>query len=275
MNRPRPGTKPARRPRGATPSRPAPAERARASALFEALAKAYPDAHCELEFSSPHELLIATILSAQATDVSVNKATPALFRRFPTPADYARATPQEIEPFIRTIGLFRSKARAVHESMRSVVENFGGRVPRTIDELLTLRGVARKTANVVLSNAFHTHEGVVVDTHVQRLSVRFGLCRPEDTVGAIERRLMALFPREHWGQLSHLLIFHGRRACKARGVACPPHEICARFGDCCELRISAPTKRSTRSSPAAKAARARPRKASGARRGANGSEFQA
>lgn len=213
-----------------------PAERARARRLLAAFEEHYPDAVCELDFSSPHELLVATILSAQATDVSVNKATPALFRAFPTPRHYAEAGPEKIEPYIRTIGLYRNKAKAIHASMRTIVEDFGGEVPRTMEALLTLRGVARKTANVVLSNAFGIHRGVVVDTHVARLAVRLCLVERGATVQQIERRLMALFPRERWGDLSHMIIWHGRRACKARGRACADHPICARYGRCCELR---------------------------------------
>lgn len=226
------------------------AQRARAARLWEALSAAYPDAHCELDFRSPHELLVATILSAQATDIGVNKATPALFARFPTPADYAAATPAEIEPYIKTIGLYRNKARAVHEAMRQIVERHGGEVPRTMSELLELRGVARKTAGVVLGNCFGIQMGVVVDTHVERLSVRLGLAPRGSTVQTIERRLMALFPRETWCDLSHRLIFHGRRACKARGVECGSHAVCAEFG-CgrggqCELRVSATGPKSER-----------------------------
>ncbi|MFM7261937.1 MAG: endonuclease III domain-containing protein, partial [bacterium] len=152
-----------------------PAQKARALELLGALKERFPNAHCELDWTKPHELLIATILSAQCTDVAVNKATPGLFRAFPTPADYARATPADIEPHIRSIGLFRSKAKAVHETCRLLVERFGGEVPRTMEELLLLRGVARKTANVVLSNCFGLNLGVVVDTHVDRLSHRLGL----------------------------------------------------------------------------------------------------
>lgn len=211
------------------------AERGRARRLLAALDQAYPDAHCELVHSSPHELLIATILSAQTTDVNVNKATPALFARFPRPADYAAATPAEIEPYIRSLGFFRNKARAIHESMQAIVEQHGGEVPRTMEELLALRGVARKTANVVLGNAFGINEGVVVDTHVERLSKRLGLASPRDSVAAIEKKLMGLFPRERWCDLSHLLIFHGRRACKARGAACD-HPVCREFGIACENR---------------------------------------
>ncbi len=219
-------------------------ERERMAALIAELDRAYPDAHCELNFTSAHELLVATILSAQATDVSVNKATPALFARFPTPRSYAEATPAETEPYIKTIGLFRNKAKAIHAAMTMIVEEFGGEVPRTMGELLRLRGVARKTGNVVMSNAFHTHVGVVVDTHVERLAKRFGLAGASDNVAAIEKRLMALTPRERWGDVSHLLIFHGRRVCKARGMAgrggggCGEHPICAQFGVRCELRTN-------------------------------------
>jgi endonuclease-3 len=214
-----------------------PAEKRRASALLAALKAAYPDAHCELTHSSPHELLVATILSAQTTDVGVNKATPALFARFPTPADYAKSSPEEIEPYVRTLGFFRNKAKSVFQSMWEIHAKHHGQVPRTMDELLSLRGVARKTANVVLGNAFGINVGVVVDTHVERLGKRMGLAPPTANIAQIEKRLMALFPRESWCELSHLLIFHGRRACKARGATCSQHPICAKFGTCCELRV--------------------------------------
>lgn len=204
-------------------------QRDRASEIYTALLERYPDAHCELNFTSPHELLVATILSAQATDVGVNKATPALFKAFPAPAHYARAEPSDIEPYIRTIGLYRNKAKAIVAAMRAVASEFGGEVPRTMDELLSLRGVARKTANVVLGNAYGINMGVVVDTHVERLAKRFGLAPASATVQAVERRLMALFPRDRWAMLSHLLIFHGRRACKARGGSCATDPICRRF----------------------------------------------
>lgn len=201
---------------------------ARAEALLEALAQRYPGAHCELTFKSPHELLVATILSAQATDVGVNKATPALFAAFPTPEAYARSTPAAIEPMVRSLGFFRMKARAVHESMTRVAREFGGSVPRTMDELLTLRGVARKTANVVLGNAYGIQVGVVVDTHVMRLSKRFGLTRHDDPV-RVERDLMALLPRPFWTFASHLFIWHGRRVCKARGGTCATDAICRAY----------------------------------------------
>lgn len=231
-----------------------PAQRARAAELLAALKERYPDAHCELDWTKPHELLIATILSAQCTDVAVNRATPGLFRAFPTVADLARATPGEIEPHIRSIGLFRSKARAVHETARRLVEAYGGEVPRTMEELLTLRGVARKTANVVLGNCFDINEGVVVDTHVGRLAQRMGLSRGR-TPQAVERDLMALFPREDWCLLSHLLIFHGRRACKARGGLCADDAICRRF--CSDGRRAAKTEQPGEPARTTRAARSK------------------
>ncbi len=236
--------------------------RERAVRLKSLLEHHYPTAHCELNYANPHELVIATILSAQATDVGVNKATPGLFARFKTPADYAASTPEEIEPYIRTIGLFRNKAKAIHAAMSEVVNRFGGEVPRTMEELLTLRGVARKTANVVLGNAFGINVGFVVDTHVERLAVRLGLVPRGTTVQMIERELMSLFPRDSWCDMSHMMIFHGRRTCKARvpggcagscstamvsgatGTAAAegPETICREFGDRCELRVSAKKK---------------------------------
>jgi endonuclease III len=213
-------------------------QRERAVRLLAALRAHYPDAHCELHHTSAHELLVATILSAQTTDVAVNKVTPALFKAFPTPAAFAAASPEEIEPYIRTIGLFRNKSKAVHAAMTALVERFGGEVPRTMDELLTLRGVARKTANVVLGNAFGIQDGVVVDTHVERLSKRLGLAPRDANVARVERYLMELFPQESWCDLSHMIIFHGRRACAARppGGCCRDHEICREFGERCELK---------------------------------------
>lgn len=216
---------------------------ARALELADALREHYPDAHCELNYTSPHELLVATILSAQATDVSVNKVTPNLFARFPTPQAFAASSPEAIEPYIRSIGLFRNKAKSIHAAMVAIVESFGGQVPRTMQELLTLRGVARKTANVVLGNAFNAGPesgvGFVVDTHIDRLSKRFALVPLDANVQQIERRLMDLFPPDRWCELSHQIIWHGRRACKARGGSCNAHPICQKFGTHCELRISA------------------------------------
>lgn len=211
-------------------------QKARAERLLAMLDKYWAHAKCELDFKTPHELLVATILSAQATDVSVNKATPALFKAFPTPADYAASTPAEIEPYIKSIGLYRNKAKSVHAAMTSVVRDFGGIVPRTMDELLTLRGVARKTANVVLGNAYGINDGIPVDTHVTRLSGRFGLAPKGATAVKIEQILMAMFPRDRWCDLSHMLIWHGRYQCKARGATCDQHEICTEFGSECECR---------------------------------------
>lgn len=203
-------------------------EKARAKRILDDLLKHYPDAHCELDYSNPHELLVATILSAQATDVSVNKATPELFKAFPDPASYADSTPEKLENYIKTIGLFRNKAKSIHASMTSIIDDFGGSVPDTMKDLITLRGVARKTANVVLGNAYNINVGVVVDTHVMRLSDRFGLSTHKDGK-KIEKDLMALFPRPHWTMLSHMLIFHGRRACKARGALCAEHPLCRKY----------------------------------------------
>jgi len=238
--------------------RKSPAQLGRARELLAMLRERYPDAHCELTWSQPHELLVATILSAQSTDVGVNRATPSLFRAFPTPAHYARAGEDAIAAHIRSINFWRMKARAVAESMSALVDRHGGEVPQSMDALLALRGVARKTANVVLGNAFGTNVGVVVDTHVGRLSRRLGLSRHDDPA-RVERDLMALFPQEAWCELSHLLIFHGRRVCKARGGTCSDDAICQHF--CSEAR--------PRSERRAKAATAEARAASPRRRPAS------
>ena len=200
----------------------------RAARLYSALQEAYPDAHCELNYDTPHQLLIATILSAQSTDVGVNKATPELFKAFPEPADYAAVSPEDIEPYINSIGLFRNKAKSVQCAMERIRDAYDGEVPSTMEDLLSLRGVARKTANVVLGNAFGINMGVVVDTHVTRLSHRLGLSEGSTPL-AIEKDLMALFPRPKWTMLSHLLIFHGRRACTARNSSCETNPLCRRF----------------------------------------------
>ncbi|MCH8270193.1 MAG: endonuclease III [Planctomycetes bacterium] len=209
-------------------------EKRRARRLLAALEQHYPDAACALTYTSPHELLIATILSAQCTDVAVNKATPALFERFPHPTDYAASSPPQIEPYVHSLGFFRNKSKAIHSAMTNIVERFEGRVPRTMDELLSLQGVARKTANVVLGNAFAVNVGFVVDTHIQRLSRRLCLIDDGQSVQMIERKLMALFPRTRWTALSHMLIHHGRNACSARAKHCADHPICKGFGRCCE-----------------------------------------
>ncbi|QQS09144.1 MAG: endonuclease III [Phycisphaerales bacterium] len=230
------------------PIKATPRQRERAARLLAALREAYPDARCELDYRTPHELLIATILSAQATDVSVNKATPALFKNYPTIQHLADATPEEIEPFIKAIGLYRNKAKSIHLAARAIVDQFAGQVPRTMPELLTFRGVARKTANVVLGNAFHINVGFVVDTHVQRLATRFALVKPATPIPIIERTLMGLFPQKSWCDASHYFIFHGRRVCTARGTGCADHAICKEFGTACDrrvasLRVSAPKTR--------------------------------
>lgn len=211
-----------------------PESKKRALALMQALEESYPHAHCELHHESHFQLLIAVILSAQTTDVAVNKVTPALFAQFPNANALAAATPEDVQPFIRTIGLFRNKAKNIVACARQIVELHAGEVPRTMPELLALPGVARKTANVVMGECFGMPEGVVVDTHVARLSVRLGLAEKGSNPAHIERRLMALLPRELWAIASHRLIFHGRRACAARGSACASHPVCQKFGVRCD-----------------------------------------
>jgi endonuclease-3 len=199
---------------------PVPPLQERARALCAALPKLYPDAHCELSFRSPLELLIATILSAQCTDALVNRVTPDLFRKYRSAAAYAKASPAELENDLRRIGLYRAKAKNIRAAAQMLVERHGGEVPRTMDELVALPGVGRKTANVVLGNAFGINVGVVVDTHVARLSQRLGLTRQTDPK-KIEPVLMKLVPQKDWTLFSHWLIFHGRRICKALRPACP------------------------------------------------------
>lgn len=190
-----------------------------ATVVLERLQATYPDAHCELDHRNAFELLSATILSAQCTDVRVNMVTPALFARFPNPEALANAPLEEVEEIVRTTGFFRAKAKSLVGMAKALVRDHAGDVPRGIAELVPLPGVGRKTANVILGNAFGINEGIVVDTHVQRLARRLGLTREPDPVG-IERELMPLFPRDAWAQLSHLLIWHGRRTCFARKPAC-------------------------------------------------------
>ncbi|CAN5604659.1 endonuclease III [soil metagenome] len=183
------------------------------------LKSAYPDARTALDWKNPLELLVATILSAQTTDVRVNAVTPNLFARYPTAADYAGADPTELEEDIRPTGFFRNKAKSLRGMARALVEDHGGEVPRTMDDLVALPGVGRKTANVVLGNAFSIDEGVVVDTHVRRLSNRLGFTTRKDPE-KIERDLMETVPKGDWTVFSHLLILHGRSVCKARKPAC-------------------------------------------------------
>jgi endonuclease-3 len=192
---------------------------ARLPELLRLLHAAYPDIRCELNFTNALELLVATILSAQCTDERVNLVTPALFARFPTAHALAEADPQELEELVRSTGFYRNKAKNIQNAARRLVEVYDGEVPADMAELLTLAGVARKTANVVLGNAFAIADGIAVDTHVKRLSARLDLT-PESTPEKIERDLMALAPQSEWIDLSHLLIFHGRRVCHARKPNC-------------------------------------------------------
>ena len=187
--------------------------------IIRRLRKEYPDAHCELDFKSPYQLLVATILSAQCTDKRVNMVTPKLFATYATPKAMAEAPPEKVEEIIKTTGFFRAKTRSLQGMSEALVDRHGGDVPDTMDELTALRGVGRKTANVVLGNAFEKSEGIVVDTHVGRVSVRLGLTNETDPV-KVEEKLMALVPRRDWTIFSHLLIFHGRRVCVARLPKC-------------------------------------------------------
>lgn len=196
----------------------------RAREIARALREAYPDAHCELNYSNPLELLVATILSAQCTDKQVNVVTADLFRKYRTARDYAGAPLAQLEEDVRRIGLFRNKARNIQSCCRRLVELHQGEVPRTLDELTALDGVGRKTANVVLGNAFGLNEGVVVDTHVARLAERLGLSS-SSTPAAIEQDLMKLFDRADWTLASHWLIWHGRRRCSARKPDCAHCEV--------------------------------------------------
>ncbi|HTJ23688.1 MAG TPA: endonuclease III [Gemmatimonadaceae bacterium] len=191
----------------------------RAREIYDRLAEHYPDAKCALHYRTPYQLLVATILSAQCTDKRVNMVTPALFKRYRTPAAMADANPEELEEMIRSTGFFRNKTKSLLGMSRALVERHRGRVPEQLDALVKLPGVGRKTANVVLGNAFDVNEGVVVDTHVTRLSQRLGFTRQTDPV-RIEQDLMRLFPTERWTMLAHLLIEHGRRICDARKPKC-------------------------------------------------------
>ena len=198
--------------------------RQRVTELVKVLPKVYPNAHTELNFKTPLELLIATILSAQCTDKRVNLVTPALFKRYRTAADYAKAPAAELEKAIQSTGFFRNKTKSIRAATSTIVNKHNGKVPDTMAELRELPGVGRKTANVVLGNAFHKDEGIVVDTHVVRLSKRLRLTKHDDPE-KIERDLMKLVLREHWTNWSHWLIWHGRRRCFARKPDCANCEI--------------------------------------------------
>ena len=204
----------------------------RVKKIIRKLRHAYPDAKCALHHDNPLQLLIATILSAQCTDARVNLVTPALFEKYRTATDFADAPPRELEAKIRSTGFFRNKARSIRNCCRALVERHGGEVPDTLDELIALDGIGRKTANVVLGVAYGKTEGIVVDTHVTRLSRRMGLTR-QRTPEKIEVALVKIVPRENWIEFSHLLIWHGRRRCIARKpdcIECEVCEVCPRIG---------------------------------------------
>ncbi len=205
-----------------------------ALAILETLCATYPDAHCELLFRNPFELLIATILSAQCTDVRVNMVTPALFAKYPDAPRMAAASQEDIETLIRSTGFYRNKAKNIRAASAALVEKHDGQVPRELDALTVLPGVGRKTANVVLGNAYGIEAGIVVDTHVARLGKRLGLTKHTDPV-KIERDLIRVIPQKDWTLWSHLLIWHGRRRCYARKPDCPHCElapICPSAGKC-------------------------------------------
>ena len=209
-----------------------PDRKKRTAEIIKRLKKAYPDAHCALNHTTPFELLIATILSAQCTDERVNIVTAKLFRKYRGPEDFVKVSQQELERDIHSTGFFRNKAKNIKAASQRLIEVYGGEIPQTMDEILTLGGVARKTGNVVLGNAFGIASGVVVDTHVSRLSQRLGLTT-EKTPEKIERDLQELVPKKDWVMFSHWLIYHGRQICNARKPKC--HEcvlsnICPSFG---------------------------------------------
>ncbi|HZT74804.1 MAG TPA: endonuclease III [Terriglobales bacterium] len=210
---------PPRARKAAPPRRPRPPEADRQRGILAGLAAAYPHAHCALTHRNAWELLVATILSAQCTDARVNQVTPALFAEFPTPAAMARMEPEAVEPLIRSTGFYHNKAKSLVGAARKIVADYGGKVPDTMEALLTLPGVARKTANVVLGVWFHKATGVVVDTHVQRVSRRLELTREEDPK-RIEADLMRQIPQEQWIDFSHRVIWHGRQICVARKPKC-------------------------------------------------------
>jgi endonuclease-3 len=198
--------------------------RERVTKLIKTWPKVYPDAHTELNFKTPLELLIATILSAQCTDKRVNMVTPELFKKYRSAKDYADAPPGELENAIKSTGFFNSKAKSIRGATSTIAKKFGGKVPESMDELRELPGVGRKTANVVLGNAFGKNEGIVVDTHVIRLSQRLGLTKQKDPE-KIEQDLMKLVPQKYWAIWSHWLIWHGRRRCYARKPDCANCEV--------------------------------------------------
>ena len=211
--------KSARTAKAAKPARAAGTDPKRVAAILAKLDEAYANATCELKHENAFQLLISTILSAQCTDVRVNQVAETLYRKYPNPKAFAYATPSELEQEIRPTGFFRNKTKSVMGASKAIIEKFNGEVPRTMEEILTLPGVARKTANVVLGTAYGIPSGIVVDTHVQRLSNRLDLTRNEDPK-KIEQDLMQVIPRDKWIQFSHQIIWHGRRVCRARKPKC-------------------------------------------------------
>ena len=211
--------KPAKAAKAAKPARAAGTDPKRVAAILAKLDEAYPNATCELKHENAFQLLISTILSAQCTDVRVNQVAETLYKKYPNPEAFAYATPSELEQEIRPTGFFRNKTKSVMGASKTIIERFGGQVPRTMEDILTLPGVARKTGNVVLGTAYGIASGIVVDTHVQRLSNRLDLTRNEDPK-KIEQDLMQIIPREKWIQFSHQIIWHGRRVCQARKPKC-------------------------------------------------------
>ncbi len=189
--------------------------------IIKRLHQTYPDAHCELDYETPIQLLTAVILSAQCTDVRVNMVTPELFAKYPTAAALAGAERADLEETIRSTGFFRQKAKFIQESAHKIVREYNGEVPETMDELLSLNGVARKTANVVLGEVYGIADGITVDTHVKRIAHLLGLTSTNKDPVKVEKELMAIIPHEEWINISHLLIFHGRNVCKARRPDCP------------------------------------------------------
>lgn len=187
--------------------------------ILTGLRETYPAAQCALHFKTPHELMVATILSAQCTDVRVNKVTPALFKKYPNVEAFAGSDLRELEDLIRSTGFYKNKAKSVQSSAQDIVQKFGGKVPGRMEDLVRLHGVGRKTANVILGNAFGV-PGITVDTHMKRVGYRLGLTKEKDPV-KIERDLMRIIPRRRWTQFSHEMIFHGRRLCAARAPRCP------------------------------------------------------
>ena len=226
-------TKPAPKKRTAAPRESKENKQQRAARIYKELDRLYPDAHCELKHKDAFELLISTILSAQCTDVRVNMVTPALFKKYPTPKKMAAAPVETLEELVRTTGFYRNKAKSIKGASTKITEQHKGSVPDEMDELLELPGVARKTANVVLGNAFDKNIGVVVDTHVGRLSHRMGLTKEKDPK-KVELDMMKLFEQDNWCQLSHRLIFHGRQVCSARKPDC---ENCTLAKECPKVGV--------------------------------------